>query len=45
MLNRLLADLVVLIHLGFVVFVVAGSFLVLRWLYWSTDFGRSKNGK
>ena len=27
----LLADLVVLIHLAFVVFVVAGGFLVLRW--------------
>ena len=31
MLERLLADLIVLIHLGFVVFVVAGGFLVLRW--------------
>ena len=28
---RLLADLLVLIHLGFVVFVVLGGFLVLRW--------------
>jgi len=31
MLNRLLADLIVLVHLGFVVFVVAGGFLVPRW--------------
>ena len=31
MLYRFLADAVVLIHLGFVVFVVAGGFLVLRW--------------
>ncbi len=28
---RTLADLVVLIHLGFVVFVVAGALLVVRW--------------
>ena len=28
---RLLADLVVLTHVGFVVFVVLGGFLVLRW--------------
>jgi hypothetical protein len=28
---RLLADLVVLLHLGFVVFVVLGGFAVLRW--------------
>jgi len=28
---RLLADLVVLIHLGFVIFVVAGALLALRW--------------
>jgi hypothetical protein len=30
-LYRLLADLTVLIHLGFVAFVMAGGFLVLRW--------------
>jgi hypothetical protein len=29
--ERLLADLVVLLHLGFVAFVVAGGLLVLRW--------------
>ncbi|MFN3416306.1 MAG: DUF2784 domain-containing protein [Caldimonas sp.] len=28
---RVLADLLVLLHLGFVVFVVAGGFLVWRW--------------
>jgi hypothetical protein len=28
---RLLADLVVVVHLGFVAFVVAGGLLVLRW--------------
>ena len=28
---RLLADLVVVVHLGFVVFVVVGGFLVVRW--------------
>jgi hypothetical protein len=28
---RLLADLVVLLHLAFIVFVVAGGFLALRW--------------
>ena len=31
MVYRVLADVVVLIHLGFVLFVVAGGFLVLRW--------------
>jgi Protein of Unknown function (DUF2784) len=31
MLYRLLADLVLIIHLSFVVFVVLGGFLVLRW--------------
>ena len=31
MLYRFLADAVVVIHLGFVLFVVAGGFLVLRW--------------
>ncbi len=31
MLFRLLADAVVVVHLGFVLFVVAGGFLVLRW--------------
>ena len=31
MIYRLLADLVVIIHLGFVVFVVAGGFLLRRW--------------
>lgn len=31
MLYRLLADALVLLHLGFVVFVVAGGLLVLRW--------------
>jgi len=30
-LYRFLADAVVVIHLGFVLFVVAGGFLVLRW--------------
>jgi hypothetical protein len=29
--NLLLADLLVLAHLGFVAFVVAGGFLLLRW--------------
>jgi hypothetical protein len=28
---RIAADLIVLIHLGFVLFVVAGGFLALRW--------------
>ena len=31
MIHRLLADLVVLVHLAFVVFAVAGAVLVLRW--------------
>ena len=31
MLYRFLADAVVVVHLGFVVFVVAGGFLVFRW--------------
>lgn len=31
MVYRVLADAVVVLHLGFVVFVVAGGFLVLRW--------------
>ena len=31
MLERLAADLVLLIHLGFIVFVVLGGFLTLRW--------------
>jgi hypothetical protein len=31
MLYRLLADALVLLHLGFVVFVVSGGLLVLRW--------------
>lgn len=31
MLYRLLADVTVVLHLGFVVFVVAGGLLVLRW--------------
>lgn len=31
MIYRLLADLVVLLHLAFVVFAVAGGLLVLRW--------------
>jgi hypothetical protein len=31
MIYRLLADLVVLVHLAFVVFAVAGAVLVLRW--------------
>jgi hypothetical protein len=31
LLYRLLADLIVVVHLGFVVFVVAGGLLVLRW--------------
>lgn len=31
MLYRLLADLLVVLHLGFVLFVVLGGFLVLRW--------------
>jgi hypothetical protein len=29
--SRILADLLVLIHFGFVIFVVAGGLLVLRW--------------
>jgi hypothetical protein len=29
--SRILADLVVLVHFGFVLFVVAGGLLVLRW--------------
>ena len=31
MISRLLADLVVLLHLLFIVFVLAGGFLALRW--------------
>ena len=31
MLYRLLADVVLVAHLGFVLFVVAGGFLILRW--------------
>lgn len=31
MLYRLLADVVLVLHLGFVLFVVAGAFLILRW--------------
>lgn len=31
MIYRVLADLVVLLHLAFVIFVVAGAFLVVRW--------------
>lgn len=31
MLYRVLADLVVVAHFGFVIFAVAGAFLVLRW--------------
>ena len=31
MASRILADLLVLVHLGFVLFVVAGGALVLRW--------------
>jgi len=31
MIYRTLADLVVVIHLAFVIFAVAGAFLVLRW--------------
>ena len=31
MVYRFLADLVVVVHLAFVLFVVAGGFLVLRW--------------
>ncbi|MBI4543260.1 MAG: DUF2784 family protein, partial [Gemmatimonadetes bacterium] len=31
MLSRWLADLVLVVHLGFVAFVVAGGLLVLRW--------------
>jgi len=31
MIYRLLADVVVLVHLGFVAFAVAGALLVLRW--------------
>jgi len=31
MLFRLLADLVVLVHFAFVIFVIAGAFLALRW--------------
>ncbi len=31
MIPRLLADLAVLLHAGFVLFVVAGGFLALRW--------------
>jgi hypothetical protein len=30
-LYRLLADVVLVLHLGFVLFVVAGAFLILRW--------------
>lgn len=31
MLYRFLADVVLVLHLGFVLFVVAGAFLILRW--------------
>ncbi len=31
MLSRLAADLLVVIHLGFILFVIGGGFLVLRW--------------
>lgn len=31
MIYRLLADLVVVVHLAFIVFVVAGGFIALRW--------------
>ncbi len=31
MVHRVLADLVLLVHLGFIVFVVAGGLLALRW--------------
>ena len=31
MLYRFLADIVLVLHLGFVLFVVAGAFLILRW--------------
>ena len=31
MVNRALADLVLLLHLAFIVFVVAGGLLALRW--------------
>jgi len=30
-LYRFLADVVLVLHLGFVLFVVAGAFLILRW--------------
>jgi hypothetical protein len=33
--SRILADLLVLVHLGFVLFVVAGGALVLRWPRWA----------
>ena len=33
MLFRLLADITVVLHVGFVVFVVLGGFLVLRWIW------------
>ena len=31
MLSRLVADLLVVIHLGFILFVVGGGFLVIKW--------------
>ncbi|MDX1650131.1 MAG: DUF2784 family protein, partial [Myxococcota bacterium] len=31
MVHRLLADLVLVLHLGFIAFVVAGGLLALRW--------------
>jgi len=31
MIYRILADLIVLVHLGFILFVVLGGFFVLRW--------------
>lgn len=36
MLYRVLADIIVLIHLAFIIFVIFGGFLVLRWrwLFW-----------
>lgn len=35
MLYRLFADLVVVLHLAFVLFVVAGALAVLRWRWWA----------
>ena len=34
MLNRFLADAVLLLHLGFILFVVFGALLVMRWRRW-----------